>query len=857
MATEEALQSAISSAQVDGKEIKVAWTALKKVGVGIPQTYRFWIRILITCLFGLSLQVMAQQPANTYNVKTQGGATGNGTTNDTTVIQNTLNAAHTAGKGVYFPAGIYIMNGISIPDNTSIFGDKSGISLVKSVQPYKTVNMTGDDNDVGETIGNLRIEDMFFLNMRFSFQNNAMANLAMRRCVIATDKIAPDGQGWMMSEWDGDDMIVEDCIFLSGHETGEWLGGRIKAIKASKTKGMLIRRNIIGLDMGNLSWLATEWQGYANWSNAVGRLNQFKTEQNLPRRMGEMAGGIAIFDGTENVIDQNIIHLDFEANLAGGMSEDHLIYSLRETKIEITRNWLSGLPNTAGGGLKHRDTWGPGVIAANYLNDAPLLLYSYGDPNSVPIDYDYLYPFDNQLIFRNYLKVTQQRVLGNAITGGSSRYGFNFMSDDGNTGKQIDVAENLFDLAANCPNQWINLAQGKTTADGWRIYESNFHVRGVNSGDLVEITGRNQTPGAYTYYTARKRASASYLSDMNATMAKYEAMEIPYLNIPPYGTDPVVNTPPVFTSTPGAVPIVNSGQAYSYNITTTDADGQSLVISAVVRPSWLTFTSTGNGTAILTGTATNSAVVSYPVSLSVSDGIISKVQSFVITLNSAPTVTITNPATPSLSLPAGTALTIEGSVSDDGLPASPGNVIAAWSKFSGPGTVTFSSPSTVNTSASFSSAGIYVLRLTATDGSATVFRDLNVTVIAPPGFATWIGGFNVGSLNGAGDDPDHDGIPNLIEYALTGGDPAQGGMVTLPASSLTNAGGNSYLTLTIQKNTTATGITLIAETCSDLATWNSNNTVIVSETASTLVVRDAVPVSGSSTRFMRLKVTQP
>jgi hypothetical protein len=698
--TRAAILPGMASAQLaDGQEIQGALTAPKSVD-RTRQTFRLRITILITCLAGLSLQVMAQQPAGTYNVKTQGGAKGDGSTNDTAAIQNTLNAAHAAGKHVYFPAGTYIANAIDIPDNTSLFGDKAGISLLKSVQPYKTFKMLGDDNDVGQTIGNLRIEDLFFLNMRFSFQNNAMSNLTMSRCVIATDKIAPDGQGWMMSEWDGDDMIVEDCIFLSGHETGEWSGGRIKAIKASKTKGMLIRRNIIGLDMGNLSWLATEWQGHANWSNAVGRLNQFKTEQNLPRRMGEMAGGIAIFDGTENVIDQNIIHLDFEANLAGGMSEDHLIYSLRETKIEITRNWLSGHPNTAGGGLKHRDTWGPGVIAANYLNDAPLLLYSYGHPTDDPIDYEY--PFDNQLIFRNYLKVTPQRVLGNAITGGSSRYGFNFMSDDGKTGKEIDVAENLFDLAANIQNQGINLAQGKTTADGWRIYESNFHVSGVNSGELVEIRGRNQTPGAYTYFTARIRASAPYLSGMNATMAKYEAMEIPYLNIPPYGADPVVNTPPVFTSTPGAVPIINSGQAYTYAITATDADGQSLVISAVVRPSWLTLTSTGNGTAILTGTATGTTVVSYPVSLSVSDGMTSKEQSFVITLNSAPTVTITNPATSSLSLPAGTALTIEGSVSDDGLPAPPGTATASWSKVSGPGTVTFSSPGTVNTSASFS-----------------------------------------------------------------------------------------------------------------------------------------------------------
>jgi hypothetical protein len=248
---------------------------------------------------------------------------------------------------------------------------------------------------------------------------------------------------------------------------------------------------------------------------------------------------------------------------------------------------------------------------------------------------------------------------------------------------------------------------------------------------------------------------------MNASMAKYRAMQIPYLNIPPYGADPIENTPPAFTSTPGATPHFSVGQAYTYLITATDADGQALTISATVRPSWLTLTNTNSGTAILTGATTNSAVTSYPVMLRVSDGITTKVQSFVITLN-------------------------------------------------------------------------------------TGFD-----------FASWIGGFKVGSQNGTGDDPDYDGIPNLIEYALQGGDPTQGGAGIFPTVSLTKEGGDRYLTLTIQKSTTATSITLIAETCSDLASWNSSNTVIVSETASTLVVRDALPVSGSSTRSIRLKVTQP
>jgi len=57
------------------------------------------------------------------------------------------------------------------------------------------------------------------------------------------------------------------------------------------------------------------------------------------------------------------------------------------------------------------------------------------------------------------------------------------------------------------------------------------------------------------------------------------------------------------------------------------------------------------------------------------------------------------------------AAILDGTVSDDGLPASPGIVTTLWSKVSGPGVVTFGNPNAVDTSATFSSLGSYVLRL--------------------------------------------------------------------------------------------------------------------------------------------------
>ncbi|KAF0242744.1 MAG: hypothetical protein FD167_3841, partial [bacterium] len=79
-----------------------------------------------------------------------------------------------------------------------------------------------------------------------------------------------------------------------------------------------------------------------------------------------------------------------------------------------------------------------------------------------------------------------------------------------------------------------------------------------------------------------------------------------------------------------------------------------------------------------------------------------------------------------VSLPAQATLT--GTVTDDGKPSPPGQVTIAWSKVSGPGTVTFSSPSTAITNAGFSTAGVYVLQLNASDGQLSSSDTVTVAV---------------------------------------------------------------------------------------------------------------------------------
>ena len=95
--------------------------------------------------------------------------------------------------------------------------------------------------------------------------------------------------------------------------------------------------------------------------------------------------------------------------------------------------------------------------------------------------------------------------------------------------------------------------------------------------------------------------------------------------------------------------------------------------------------------------------------------------------NQAPAVTAGAVAT-TITLPAGASLT--GSVSDDGLPNPPAAVTTTWSKVSGPGTVTFGNAAAVSTTADFSVAGTYVLRLSAFDGQLTNTATVTITVNA-------------------------------------------------------------------------------------------------------------------------------
>lgn len=71
---------------------------------------------------------------------------------------------------------------------------------------------------------------------------------------------------------------------------------------------------------------------------------------------------------------------------------------------------------------------------------------------------------------------------------------------------------------------------------------------------------------------------------------------------------------------------------------------------------------------------------------------------------------------------------LKGAVIDDGLPNLPGAVTTAWSQVDGPGTVSLGNAGAVETTATFSQGGTYVLKLTADDGELTASDTITIWI---------------------------------------------------------------------------------------------------------------------------------
>ncbi|MEQ1932863.1 MAG: Ig domain-containing protein, partial [Fimbriimonadaceae bacterium] len=168
-------------------------------------------------------------------------------------------------------------------------------------------------------------------------------------------------------------------------------------------------------------------------------------------------------------------------------------------------------------------------------------------------------------------------------------------------------------------------------------------------------------------------------------------------------------------------------------------------------------------------------------------------------------------------------------------------------------------------------AGTFNFTAQVTDNTSLVAtKPFSITINTP--FASWTAGvFTVAeqadsATSGLMADPNHNGVANLLEFALNRDPKAENFTPPLATGLTTDSGtGNQYLTVTYSRRIAPSGITCHVEVSSDLAVWNAGSFYTEEESVTddgngitqTVKVRVLTPMNQAGKVFTRLRVTQP
>ena len=157
-----------------------------------------------------------------------------------------------------------------------------------------------------------------------------------------------------------------------------------------------------------------------------------------------------------------------------------------------------------------------------------------------------------------------------------------------------------------------------------------------------------------------------------------------------------------------------------------DADGDTLSVTTVTVPAHGTAVVNANGTVLYTPAFNYEGADSFSYFISDNQGgVASATVSLTIAGNPNLAPVVNAGVDQAIALPV-TLAWLAGTASDDGVPGT--GLTTAWSKISGPGTVTFGNAAALATDATFSAQGNYVLQLTAHDGVLSASDTVSVTV---------------------------------------------------------------------------------------------------------------------------------
>jgi RHS repeat-associated protein len=359
----------------------------------------------------------------------------------------------------------------------------------------------------------------------------------------------------------------------------------------------------------------------------------------------------------------------------------------------------------------------------------------------------------------------------------------------------------LEDIATN-----ITLTASDADGDAFSFAIASFPAHGTLHG----------TPPELTYSPA---ADFNGIDSFNFLVNDGQTNSAPatvYLIITPVNDRPEANAASLTNDED--VPI-------TLTLTASDVDGDALTYSVASAPAHgtlsgatpaLTYTpgTNYNGADSFTFVANDGQTNSVPATVSIT---INPVADEDAPVNQSPTVS----AGPKqlVTLPADA--TLFGAVSDDGFPHR-GSLSVAWSKVSGPGAVSFATPTATNTSASFANPGDYTLRLTANDTELTNSADVQVRVrtatmnaapVVSAGADRVVGLTSFAVLDGAVSD---DGLPQGAGLSVNWSRVSGPGAVTFDHGTLTS----------VRASFAAAGTYVLRLTASDSVLTDSDDVTI-------------------------------
>lgn len=124
---------------------------------------------------------------------------------------------------------------------------------------------------------------------------------------------------------------------------------------------------------------------------------------------------------------------------------------------------------------------------------------------------------------------------------------------------------------------------------------------------------------------------------------------------------------------------------------------------------------------------------------------------------------------------------------------------------------------------------------------------------ATPTYAEWAAANGMSTVTKGADD-DGDGYSNLLEYAL-GANPSSMADIS-QSTAVAEASGQKYMQLSLSRTLIRPSLTWSLERSADMVNWTAATSAVITDTASELVLRDTLPLSGNEKRFIRVRVTE-